>query len=184
MGGKILKLVFSMMILFFSYSAFALDTTEGVITERGFGKFYMEDAKGMRLHILEAKKTTTYTPNTWRPANGDKIKVAYFQKPGRGGAMNLVASNIELVEGGALTLNMKSPMEVEVLEMGRSKILVNVIAAKQSMRFDKPKNSQLVPVGWAPMPGEKATITFHATPAKFSYDMVYVIDKMERKAEQ
>lgn len=175
--NKLIVLVFLFSAM--TFSASALDTAKGTIAEQGYGKFYLDDESGTRLHIYESKKSTIYEPNTWRPNTGDKVTVQYTKQMGKN-AMKLVASKITLVEAGSMTVNFESPVEVEVMEIGRSKILANVITANQAIRFDKAKGMQFVPTGWIPMPGEKAKLYFFTKPSTFKFGLTYMASKLEK----
>lgn len=181
---KLLRTIcYTLFIFNFIYLAapvFATESLQGVIQERGRGKFFLEEENGMRRQFYESKKTSVYIPGNWRPKSGDKVNVSFFKKPHRSGTMMLVAAKIELIEGGPLTMNLKSPVEVEILEIGRKFIRVNIIEANQSMQFTKVRKMQMIPTGWVPYGGEKAKIYFHTKPSRFTFNLVYLIDKIEK----
>jgi len=163
----------------FTLPALSAETKSGTITEMGFGKFIMEDESGTQQRFHIKKKTTVFSPNSWRPMNGDKVQVSYVKASARSGII-LKLTKVELLEAGPASQAIKSPMEVEIIDISHRKILVVIPEVNTEMRFDRTRKTRLVPDGWVPAPGDRAIIHFHSKSARFSFGIVQIADKVEK----
>jgi hypothetical protein len=163
-------------------SAYA-QTYKGPLSEEGYGKFkIMDEAENIEFLIHQSKKETTYDPADWRPRLGDVIEVNCYVKDKRfgSGASMLVANSVKLIEPGKRTLMIESPMKVKLIDIGRKMIHMQLPDNAGSVRFDKAAKMEILPVGWAPGTGDEIIIHFHAREGTFTYNISYVVTKIER----
>jgi hypothetical protein len=180
MKKRLLSSLFLFMTLVMSIHA---QTYKGSLSEEGYGKFkIMDEAENTEFLIHQSKKETIYDPANWRPRLGDIIKVDCYVKDkriGSGSAM-LVANAVKLIEPGKRTLMIESPMQVKLIEIGRKMIHMQLPDNAGNVRFDRASKMEILPVGWAPGPGDEMIIHFHAREGTFTYNMSYVVSKIER----
>lgn len=154
------------------------DEASGKVTELGFGSFKLDEKGTLRQFNLTRDKTT-YDPSSWRPAPGDEVALVFAVTTGRKGQV-LAVSQVKLTKAGPETVqDLSSPAVVEVTEVGRIAIKAKTSSGK-SVRFSIGKETQRVPAGWVPSPGEKASIEFKVEKAKVGFGVVYTILKMEK----
>jgi len=153
---------------------------KGKVTETGFGKFKMKDSSDTeRLFYIE-KKTSTYEPSDWRPIEGDQVTISYNETESRG-KTKLVVDKVKLDKASPNTVQIKSPVKVEIREAGRSGYKVKISDSGKPFKFDKDRNTQVVPAGWQPKTGEKATVTFKIEESTFTFGLKYIAEKIEKE---
>lgn len=158
------------------------DEASGKVTETGFGSFKL-DEKGTIRQFNLAKGKTEWEPKTWQLTKGDEVTVTFNVETRRGNE-RLVVQKVVLVKGGPDTItDLKSPVEAEVVETGRSGVRVK-ISSGQIVKFAQGKKTQKVPAGWTPAAGEKVKIEFSATESRAGFGMVYEIEKIEKVGAQ
>jgi hypothetical protein len=161
-------------------SARAADNeTRGTVSETGFGKFSIQDKDNSNWLYYVAKDSTSFDPNDWRPAVGDKVTVSHVAVTKRGSTISQ-AVKVTLDKAGPNTLDVKSPVSAEIIEVGRSGVQAK-LSDGHVVRFDKQRSTQILPVGWQPAPGEKVTLTFVNKPATFGFGIGHYLVKVEKK---
>jgi len=167
-----------LVALFMLPFAALAQSTGGTISEMGYGKFRLKENGGTERVYLVGKKDTSYEPADWRPSEGDKVDVSYFEKKGK-----LVASNVKLVKLGPNSIDPKemiSPMRVTVREVGKSGIIATVKGTKQAKFTYARKRTEFVPAGWQPQVGDVVEVDFEAEQARFTFNMAYVLKKITK----
>ena len=157
----------------------ALKTLQGSVQEEGFGKFRMKDTSGASFLLYLSHDKTSFSPDDWRPTVGDQVTASYMEVISRGNAISQ-AVKVELVKAGPNTLRVKSPVDVEVVETGRTGFKLKVLPSGPVVRFTRQRSTQVIPTGWVPGPGEKARAAFTAQAGKVTFGVSYVLDKLER----
>ncbi|MFA5938401.1 MAG: hypothetical protein WC809_03505 [Sinimarinibacterium sp.] len=170
--------LFFVALFLLPLAALAQDNvSKGTISEMGFGKFVLKESGGLARVYLVGKRDTSYEPDDWRPADGDQVQVAWFEKKGK-----LVASNVKLVRLGPNSVNpndMVSPMRVKVQESGRSGIIAKIKGTSKETRFAYArKRTEFEPVGWQPQAGEEVEVQFEAESGRSG--VTYVLTKITR----
>jgi hypothetical protein len=150
----------------------------GIVVEMGWGKFKVKDDSGViKLYYVE-KKTTTFEPTDWRPTEGEKILLAYTEVLRRSETI-LRVDKVKLLKAGAQTIRIKSPVDVEIVEVGRSGFKTKILASGKAVKFLRHRRTQVIPAGWVPVMGEKARIEFIVKPGRVSFGLSYQADKVE-----
>jgi hypothetical protein len=109
---------------------------------------------------------------------GDTVSVTYTKVE-----QKLRVDSVKLVKAGPNTVVIKSPVEIEVSEVGKSAIKGKIPAQdNKEVKFLKTKESKMTPDGWVPTAGEKAKVEFTAKGAVINFGINYMIDKMEKIA--
>lgn len=153
--------------------------TRGTVSELGFGKFSIQDKDNANWLYYIAKDSTSFEPGDWRPAVGDKVTVSHIAVTKRGNTISQ-AVKVTLDKAGPNTLDVKSPVTAEIVEVGRSGIQAK-LSDGHVVRFDKERSTQILPVGWQPVAGEKVTLTFVNKPATFGFGIGHYLVKVEKK---
>ena len=134
---------------------------KGTFVKRGFKDFTI-DSDGTQMYF-NVGRTTTFSPKHWRPMEGDKISVEYHKKQGRS-RMMLVPNVVTLEKLGPNNNNtiIESPTKVTVLEVGASGAIVvlDEYDGLEKRFLRSRRNTKIIPAGWLPQQGEKATLTF------------------------
>jgi hypothetical protein len=169
-----------MLLAVLPLSLFAAESKTGTVTEMGWGKFIMEDESGTQQRFHISKRDTAFKPNTWRPQAGDQVNVSFTKIPGRNG-IKLKCIQVELVEAGAANQALQSPVMVEMVEISHRKIRAIVSESNMEVQFDRKRGTRMDPAGWVPATGDKALIHFHSVPARFSFGIVHIADKVEQQ---
>lgn len=147
------------------------DEARGIVKEKKWGTFTLEEGDLVR-QFNQSAKSSQYEPQTWRPTPGDKVQVEFTTRESKG-KVTLAVDKVTLLKAGPDTLvEMKSPVQVVVVESGRSGIRAKVPAG-QVVKFSSGKNTVWDPAGWVPSPGEKATVEFQVKNAFVGFDVVY-----------
>jgi len=155
------------------------DELTGVVAGTGVGKIEIKDRAGSLSQIALSRKDTAYRPDTWRPEDGDTVKVTYAVAKSRRGTV-LAASLIELEKAGAKSVvNLKSPVKVTVTEVGRTGIKATIPDGKE-IRFVSHRGTVYTPAGWQPAPGEKALVTFRIQQAWIGNGLNYTADAIAK----
>lgn len=151
----------------------------GSIVELGHGTFKLNDGDITRLFNLSSKGTQ-YEPDTWRPAVGDDVNVDFLVVPGRRGGATLSVVKVSMLKAGPNTpADLRSPVAVEIIEVGRSGVRAR-IPSGHILKFNPGRGVVYQPPGWIPMPGEKAMITFRVQSERFGFNIDYVMERMEK----
>jgi hypothetical protein len=182
-----IRVMAGMMAVVLSCSLWAMaqgdvvKTTQGVVQEDGFGKFRLKDKAGTSWLFYLSHDKTRYTPDDWRPIVGDEVNISHMEVQSRGNTISQ-AVTVGLVKAGPNTIRIKSPVEVQITETGRSGYKAKVLSTGVIVRFGNQRSSQVVPTGWVPTPGEKALVTFTAQPSKIwgGFGISYALDKIEK----
>jgi len=150
----------------------------GSVSQMGYGKIVLKEKDGIARTFLEGRRDTTYDPESWRPEAGDEIEITYIQRE-----QKLVATTVHLVEVGPNNVDpakMTSPMDVTIVEVGRSGIIGTRGDDPRRIRFAFARSTQYEPVGWKPLVGEKVSVIFQAKQNFFTFNVSFVIDKIAR----
>ncbi len=151
----------------------------GSVVELGHGTFKLNDGDITRLFNLSSKGTQ-YEPDTWRPAVGDDVNVDFLVVPGRRGGATLSVVKVSMLKAGPNTpADLRSPVAVEIIEVGRSGVRAR-IPSGHILKFNPGRGVVYQPPGWIPMPGEKAMITFRVQSERFGFNIDYVMERMEK----
>ena len=151
----------------------------GDVLELAFGNLRLKEAGGAELALAVTQRETRYQPDTWRPAAGDRVSVAYTRSEGRRGPV-LTATLVKLLKAGANSLaDLKSPAEVAVLGFGRSGLKAE-ISGRRKVTFLPHAGTVYLPAGWQPAAGQQAHVEFRIQPAKVGFGLVYLADKVEK----
>lgn len=158
------------------------DEATGTIADTGFGTFRIDD-KGTARQFNLARGKSTYEPETWRPSQGDKVKVEYSAQKSRRGNTVLAVQKVTLVKGGPNYLpTPTSPVTVTIVETGTTGVKAT-LPKGQTVKFDYKRGksaTEKVPAGWVESSGEKAVITFHVQANRWSDSINLVADKIEK----
>ncbi len=156
------------------------DEAQGTITETGMHSFKLDEKGTVRLFNASVK-STQYEPATWRPEVGDQVKVVFNITQNKKGATILAIDSTSLVKAGPNSLGaIKSPVTVTIVEIGKSGVKAK-LPKGQIVKFDFNRGkTEKIPAGWVESVGDKAAITFHAQPNRFTGNLVLVADKMEK----
>lgn len=157
------------------------DEATGTISDTGFGSYKIDDSGTMREFNL-SKGKSVYEPADWRPQKGDKVKITYAATTNKRGKTVLAVQTTTLVKAGPDTItDLKSPVTATIVETGVSGVKVK-LPKGQIIKFDykRAKGTEKVPAGWVEIPGEKATITFHTQRNRWTDNINYVADKIEK----
>ncbi len=172
-------MVWGMMILVGSVVSFA-DEAAGRIADTGFGSFKLDEKGTLRQFNLSHSKTV-YEPTTWRPNEGDEVKVAFTATPNKRGDVVLAVDKLTMVKAGPSTIaNLTSPVIVEIVETGSSGVKVK-LPKGQIVKFDFGRNTKRLPAGWVMAVGEKAKITFEAKVNRFTNRVGYAAEQIEKQ---
>jgi len=173
-------MTFTLFSLLLTVSALAVKTMDGIIKEPGYGKYSVETADGTEFLLHVSKRETTFTPELWRPAKGDQISADYYEKTGRNGTI-IVIRKIELVKAGPNTINITSPVNVTIVETGRSGFKTTLDDYNDiDKKFARFRGTKTNPAGWVPRSGDKAVITFHVQKARFTFNVAYLADEVKK----
>ena len=156
----------------------AADELQGTVVEGGFGKFRMQDKAGTSWLIYLSTDGTTYNPAEWRPAIGDEVSVAKIEVQKRNTTISQ-ATTVTRVKAGSNTVELTSPVQVEIVESGYTGFKAKILATGQTVKFSKSRSTQFVPAGWVPAAGDKATMTF-TTKSSVGSRISYALDKVEK----
>ncbi|MEI6564335.1 MAG: hypothetical protein WCO42_08550 [bacterium] len=176
---KLLGILFGLSVAAGSYQVFG-DETTGKVSDTGYYSFKLDEQGTIRQFNASVKKTK-YEPETWRPEVGDEIKVVYGITKGRGGASVLEVETTTLVKAGPNNIgDVKSPVTATIVETGASGVKVK-LPKGQIVKFEYSRSkTEKVPVGWVETAGDKAIITFHAQPNRFTGKVSLAADKVEK----
>ncbi len=86
-----------------------------------------------------------------------------------------------LVERGPDSIEIKSPVKVQILEKGRSGVKASIEGTDKVLRFTTARETVWDPAGWAPNAGEKAQITFHLQASTIGFNLAYIAEKIEQE---
>lgn len=170
-------IVIASAAMLFSALALCQDTVTGKVARTGWGKIEITDSPGSTRVFSLSSKLTRYEPAGWKPMVGDQVKVTFTQVESRGRIV-VRADLIVLVD--AAKQPFQSPVEVQILENGRSALRVKIVKTNFEERFSKSRETEFSPAGWVPAPGEKASIEFVAKPGRFRSGVTYVAIKVTR----
>jgi hypothetical protein len=155
------------------------EETSGTVQELGFLKFKVLNKDGTSLLVHLAKDSTGYEPADWRPIVGDEINVSYLEVQRRNEKI-LQATKVTLVKASPNAVSITSPVEVEIVETGRSGYRAKIVSSGNVVRFSKGRGTSVSPAGWTPAPGDKVVITFTSKPSVGGSGMSYVAEKVEK----
>ena len=159
---------------------------KGTVQEVGFGKFTLQEKSGTSWLFYLSNDGTSYTPDDWRPVAGDEVAVTRIEVERRGNAISQ-AVTVALTKIGPNTVRIKSPVAVEIVETGKTGYRAKIVSSGKVVKFSNQRSTKVVPVGWIPTAGEKATMTFavqSATVFSMAFSgpsgITYVLDKVEK----
>lgn len=162
-------------------SVLRADEASGKISETGFGSFQINDKGTLRQFNL-ARGKSQYEPATWRPLKGDDVTIIYTVKQTKRNTTVLAVEKVTLVKAGPDTItDLPSPVTATIVETGVSGVKAK-LPKGQVVKFDYKRGggTQKVPAGWVEIPGEKVIITFHAQPNRWTDNVNFVADKVEK----
>ena len=157
------------------------DEATGTITDTGFGSYKIDDSGTLREFNI-SKGKSVYEPVNWRPEKGDKVSISYSVTPNKRGKTVLAVQKTTLVKAGPNTIaDLTSPVTAIVVETGISGVKVK-LPKGQIIKFDYKRSNatEKVPAGWVELPGEKAIITFQVQRNRWTDNINYVADKVEK----
>lgn len=157
------------------------DEATGTISDTGFGSYKIDDNGTTREFNLSRGKSV-YEPTDWRPQKGDKVKITYSATTSKRGKTVLAVQTTTLVKAGPDTITgLTSPVTVTIVETGISGVKVK-LPKGQIIKFDykRGNGTEKVPAGWVEAPGEKADITFQTQRNRWTDNISYVADKIEK----
>jgi hypothetical protein len=164
----------------FTHSVIAQQQLEGTVKDVGFGKYAILDSTKTEFLLHASKRETQYEPALWRPAAGDKVSADYYERKDRNGDL-LVAKSISLVKAGPDSVTISSPVTAIITETGRSGFITTLPDyGDKDLKFSRGRSTKLVPAGWVPGVGEKASITFHLQEATFGFGIAYIADEVKK----
>jgi hypothetical protein len=173
-------LVFGLSMIFSATPARS-DEANGTITDTGFGSYKIDDNGTMREFNISRGKSV-YEPVNWRPEKGDKVSITFSVTPNKRGKTVLAVQKTTLIKAGPNTIaDLASPVTVTVVETGISGVKVK-LPKGQIIKFDYKRGNatEKVPAGWVELPGEKAIITFQVQRNRWTDNINYVADKVEK----
>ena len=152
-------------------------TATGVISKTGFGKIIMNT--GGKEAQFNTGRETKYEPSDFRPREGDKVKVTYYDKDHRGRTIRAV-KNLELIKANPNFKEPPNPATGTIKEAGRRAYNVYIPAIKKSWKFEMARGAKIIPKGWRPAADEKVKISYKRVPSRFTGGVVYQIKTMEK----
>ena len=154
--------------------AHATESITGVVSKSGFSGVIIKDIK------YNTGRETKYTPDDYRPIQGDTVTVSYYSKTLRKGENILAVSALALVKKDPNRKELTSPAKGIVQEVGRKRIRFDFPEVGQVIAMEKKRGMEMVPTAWQPAPGDKVIVHFARVKARFGNSMVTVINKMEK----
>jgi ribosomal protein S1 len=152
----------------------------GTVTETGWGKFKVAEDQGVTKLLYQSKKVSAYKPYDWRPVVGDRVSVECMTVQKRNGTI-LQVTTATLKKAGPSTVQIKSPVEVIITETGRSGYKVQIKASRKKLKFTRHRGTVVSPVGWVPVAGDKALITYTAKSSRMRFGLTYQVEKIEKR---
>lgn len=174
-----LKGVIILIVLAFAQGLYAAETVTGLVTESGFSGIILK-AKGKKAVKYNTGRATVYSPDNYRPMQGDTVTVKYYHKARRGGGEILAVSNLTLVKKDPNRKELKSPATGIVREVGRRNLLIEFPKIGQAISMERKRGMKRIPSGWKPAVGDKVKVTFDNVKARFTNRFVKVISKIEK----
>lgn len=157
------------------------DEATGTISDTGFGTIKIDDNGTTRQFNL-ARGKTQYEPSSWNPTDGDKVTVTYSVKQNKRGGSVLAVQRLKLEKAGPNTItDLTSPVTATITETGTTGIKVK-LPKGQILKFDykRGNRTEKVPAGMVDAIGDKVTITFHTERNRWSNNVNFVADKVEK----
>ena len=152
------------------------DEASGIVTNTSFGAFQLDEHGTVRQFNLSRSKTI-YSPDSWFPQAGDKVKVTFIVSTGSKPVLEV--QKAELIKSGPDSIPpMTSPITVEIVDPGRSGWQCK-LPTGQIVKFESSRKTELLPVGVVLAIGQKVKVSFHVEKA-FTFGINYVADKLEK----
>jgi hypothetical protein len=176
---KLLGLVFGIYVAVNGAAVWG-DEATGTISDTGFGSFKLDEKGTIRQFSLVRGKSQ-YEPASWSPTDGDKVTVTYSVKQNKRGITVLAVQKTKLEKAGPNTItDLTSPVTATITETGTTGIKVK-LPKGQILKFDyKRGRVEKVPAGMVDAIGDKVTITFHTERNRWSSNVNFVADKVEK----
>ncbi len=152
-------------------------TATGVIVNTGFGKFILRT--GGKEVQFNTGRVTSFEPADFRPREGDKVKVTYFDKEHLGRTI-LAVNKLELIKANPNFKEPPNPSTGTIKEAGRRAYDVYIPEIKKSWKFEMARGVKITPRGWRPAVDEKVKISYKRVPSRFTGKYVYQIKSIEK----
>jgi hypothetical protein len=152
-------------------------TATGVIAKTGFGKIILRtDGKEVQFNT---GRGTSFEPADFRPREGDKVKVTYYDKEHRGKTIQAV-NKLELIKANPNFKEPPNPAVGTIKEAGRRAFDVYIPEIKKTWKFEMARGAKIIPKGWKPAADEKVKISYKRVPSRFTGGVVYQIKSFEK----
>jgi hypothetical protein len=152
-------------------------TATGVIAQTGFGKFIM--SIGGKEAQFNTGRGTSYQPGDFRPREGDKVKVTYYDKDHRGKTIQAVKT-LELIKANPNFKEPSNPAVGTIKEAGRRAYNVYIPELKKSWKFELARGWKSIPKGWKPAVDDKVKVTYKKVPSRFTGAIIYQVKSFEK----
>ena len=149
----------------------------GVIAKTGFGKIILHI--GGKEVQFNTGRGTSFEPEDFRPREGDKVKVTYYDKEHRGRTIQAV-NKLELIKANPNFKEPPNPSVGTIKEAGRRAYNVYIPEIKKSWKFEMVRGAKIIPEGWRPAADEKVKVTCKKVPSRFTGGVVYKIKSFEK----
>ncbi|MDT8317059.1 MAG: hypothetical protein RQ824_03575 [bacterium] len=174
-----LKGAIILIVLVFAQALYAAETVTGLVTESSFSGIVLK-AKGEKAGIkYNTGRETVYSPDGYRPMEGDTVTISYYHKARRGGGEILAVSSLTLVKKDPNRKELESPAVGVVREVGRKNIRFEFPTVGQTISMEMKRGMETSPAGYKPAVGDKVKVTFANVKARFGNRIVRVISKIE-----
>ncbi len=152
-------------------------SASGVVKKTGFGSFVLKTKGGNK--TFNTGRGTKYEPADFRPREGDKVEVNYYDKDHRGKTIQAV-SLLKLIKANPNFKEPANPAEGTVKEAGRKNILVYIPKIKKAWKFEFARGMKRIPKKWKPAADDKVRVTYKKVPSRFTGNIIYQIKTLEK----
>ncbi len=153
-------------------------TVSGEVVKGGFGSFVLRTRTGNN-KTFNTGRLTKYEPVEFRPRQGDKVQVTYYNKDLRGRTIQAV-SHLKLIKANPNFMEPPNPAVGTIKEAGRRGFYIYIAKIKKAWKFEVARGWEAIPKGWTPAVDDKVKVTYKKVPARFTAGVVYQIKTLEK----
>ncbi len=153
-------------------------TVTGKVVKGGFGSFVLRTGKGND-QAFNTGRITKYEPVEFRPREGDKVQVTYYNKDLRGKTIQAV-SHLKLIKANPNFKEPPNPAVGTIKEAGRRAFYIYIATTRKALKFEVARGWEVIPKGWTPAVDDKVKVTYKKVPARFRAGVVYQIKTLEK----
>lgn len=153
-------------------------TLTGMVAKSGRGSIILGTSGGKE-ERLNLGRETAYEPADYRPMDGDKVKVTYYDKDHRGKMIKAVTM-VELIKANPDFKEPPNPATGTIKEAGRRAFNVYIPELKKGWTFEIARGWKSIPKGWKPAADDKVKVTWERVASRFGSGYVYTIKTLEK----